>query len=357
MSRSRWFLGISLTIALICTTAPLAVAGTSGSDGVPPGGDRILRGKTSQGERIQFVMHRIGGGWGIEEIDLGVLLRCEDGTRTGVGQGIGFFGPQPLDDHNRFALDEAFTGEALHIRGRIGPRGGSGTFEETFAALTSDEQAQTCTSKPATWSVERTSPALNTPCCTPRASETLPVLTMTMRVRGGDAVSVSRSWNSGRSELAPAGRRARFYSGSTSQGEAVDFTTAQFDQGWRLKDADLGFRMRCEDGSRFGLGTGWGFGGTSGPRLDASGDFGFDSVDIFEGFHLHGRLGAHGGSGTAADVEPGLTKDEQAMLCTSKDRSWSAKRATPAPPPSGGGQPAPRAGTSSTAVTLRTTTR
>jgi hypothetical protein len=107
------------------------------------------------------------------------------------------------------------------------------------------------------------------------------------------------------------------------------------------------FRIRCEDGSRYGLGTGWSF-GRRGPRLDTSGGFGFDDVFLFEAFHVHGRLGAHAGSGTAEDTMPGLTQQEQAMLCTSKNRTWSAKRAaTPVPVP---GVPSP-------AVTVRTTTR
>src|SRR5436190_22521285 len=86
MRRFRWIIGICLTFGLITAAGPVAFAGTSG-DGVPPGGNRVLRGKTSQGQKIMIVMNRIGGGWGLQELDSGALLRCQDGTRTGRGGG------------------------------------------------------------------------------------------------------------------------------------------------------------------------------------------------------------------------------------------------------------------------------
>ena len=79
MRPTRWIIGISLTIVLVAMAAPAAFAGSAGS-GVPPGGDRILRGKTSQGQRIRVVMNRVGGGWGLQELDFGAMLRCQDGT-------------------------------------------------------------------------------------------------------------------------------------------------------------------------------------------------------------------------------------------------------------------------------------
>src|SRR3954454_12216646 len=156
-------------------------------------------------------MHRVSGGWGIQELEFGALLRCEDGTRLAVGSRILFSGPQPLDEHNGFSIDEVDAFEGLHIHGRIGPRGGSGTLETTIAALTQDEQAQTCSSKERTWSVRRTSPALTTACCTPHATGLSATLTMSMRVQGG-TTHVTRSWRTdGAAQTAHVGR-SRHYS-------------------------------------------------------------------------------------------------------------------------------------------------
>ena len=192
MRRFRWIIGICLTFGLITAAGPVAFAGTSG-DGVPPGGNRVLRGKTSQGQKIMVVMNRIGGGWGLQELDFGALLRCQDGTRIGLEEGRSWFGPLHPTAGDQFDIDQVSTDEAFHFHGRIGPKSGSGTIEVTIPALTQDEQAQTCTSKERTWSVTRTSPSLNAPCCAPAVTGRVPVLSMTVRV-GSDATRVVRSW-------------------------------------------------------------------------------------------------------------------------------------------------------------------
>jgi len=329
LRRFRWVFEISLAIALIATTGPVAFAGSS-AGGVPPGGNRVLRGKTSQGLRIQVAMNRIRGGWGVQELDFGIDLKCQDGERISGGMGIFWGAPQHPVQDERFVIDEVNSDIALHFHGRIGPRAGSGTIELAIPVLTSDEKAQTCTSKERTWTLKRTSPALDASCCAPEPTAGRPAFAMTARVEHG-AVHVTRSMNVGEAGKA-ALRRARHYSGSTSQDMKAKFTTEQFDANRRVVDLSFGFGIRCQDGTGFTLGTGWGFGGHTGPRLNESGSFGFDSVDIFEGFHVHGRLGAHAGSGTAADNMPALTQDEQAMLCTSKERDWEVKReARPVP--------------------------
>jgi hypothetical protein len=314
-----------LTIALVGVAPATFAAGSS--DGVPPGGTRTFRGKTSQGQKIQLMMHRIRDGGGVQRLEYGALLRCQDGTKIGLEEGWSWFGPLHPTTDDRFDIDEVSTDEAFHFHGRIGPRGGSGTIQVTFPALTQDEEAQTCTSKERTWSVTRRSPSLDAPCCTPKVTGSIPVLTMTTRVgRGG--THVVRSWDKGTNASASR-RQSRFYQGTTSQRLPTDFTTQRFTSSWRLKDTDFAFRIRCEDGQKYGLGKGWGFGGRAGPRLDRKGNFAFDEVDPFERFHLHGRLGAHAGSRTVADTEPGLTQNEQRMLCVSGDRTWTADRAPP----------------------------
>lgn len=46
--------------------------------------------------------------------------------------------------------------DALHLNGRLGVHGGSGTFSETVPALTVDETAaQLCTTGELTWQVQR----------------------------------------------------------------------------------------------------------------------------------------------------------------------------------------------------------
>jgi hypothetical protein len=151
----------------------------------------------------------------------------------------------------------------------------------------------------------------------------------------------------------PGGRphRLRQYGGETSQAQPIFIKIVRAANGWRLAEADFGFRMRCQDGSKYrlGLGIGW-FGG--GPRLDDHGRFSVDEVDPFDALHFHGRLGPHRGSGTVEFTEPALTQDEQAMRCTSKERTWSVVPAvdvTPPPPPT----PVPNGSSSSRSMFVR----
>jgi len=329
MRRFRWIIGICLTFGLMTAAGQVAFAGTSGG-GVPPGGNRILEGKTSQGQKIQVVMHRINGGWGLQELDFGAVLRCQDGRRIGLNEGIYWFGPLESGQNDRFDIDDVSLDEGFHFHGRIGPRGGSGTIEETFPTLTQDEKAQTCTSKERTWTLQRTSPALVSNCCVPHAPGVSWVLTVTARIDHGTA-HISRSWIGPRGPSTTLGK-TRSYGGRTSQGRNAHVETRQFDAGWRLEKSQFGFRVRCQDGTSFSAGVGYLFGGRSGPLLGDGGSFGIDDADFLGAFHLHGRVGPHDGSGTVETLEPGLTQDEQAMICTSKERDWDVKRqATPVP--------------------------
>src|SRR4029077_107222 len=163
---------------------------------------------------IRIVMHRVRDGWGVQEIDFGAVTRCEDGTRLGGGTGLFFFGRQHLRDRNGFDLDLASIFEALHIHGRIGPRGGSGTLQDTLPALTQDEKAQTCTSKEQTWSVKRRSPALDAACCAPHAAGLDSVVSLTMQVKGS-VEYISRSLERGPASHPGSTGQTRLYIGKT----------------------------------------------------------------------------------------------------------------------------------------------
>jgi hypothetical protein len=155
MTRSRWLPGVCLALALVLAAPTLASAqgatGRAGHDRAR----RAYRGKTSQNARAFIGTVKNDGNWGIEELDFGFKMRCQDGSKFRLGAGIGFGRPVWLDSRKRFAIDENFGDAAFHVHGRLGPNAGSGTVEFTMAQLTQDEQAEVCTSKERTWTVKR----------------------------------------------------------------------------------------------------------------------------------------------------------------------------------------------------------
>src|SRR4051794_15171999 len=268
MRRPRWILGISLTIVLIGSAAQAAGAATSfgeGRAGVPPGGDRVYKGKTSQGYRIEFHTNRRGGGWGLAELELGGVLRCQSGDKIFFGVGESWFPPMPPGEENQLSIDEVDPYEGLHLRGRLGPKGGSGTIEVTIPALTPDEQPQTCGTKERTWTVKRRTPPLSTvrELAPVSSSGQTPTLIMTARL-GKGSPEVTRSWASAsRRSANPLSRRA--YSGTTSQDKRVAFRTLRSNGPWRLAEAQFEFGVHCQDGTAYRSASGWEWGGRGGP--------------------------------------------------------------------------------------------
>ncbi len=317
MHRPRWSTGTLLTIVLICGSAPLATAGAQRVD------QRVLGGKTSQGMRIQYVMHRVADGWGVQQLNVELHLRCPDGQSIYLFTGGGWTRPRALGPHNSVSIDRSDRYEALHVHGRIGPRGGSGTIEAKLPGLTADEQPQVCTSKSRSWTVQRRVPPLAPMCCSTAVDGRGAAISIMF---GDGTQDISRTTSSGETSRSRHPIATHRYEGSTSQDLPLKLTTRNFGGPWRLADADLVFQMSCQQGPGFKFYFDIGWGGGGGARLSPSGRFAVDEVDLEDGLHIHGRLGGRAGSGTVAETEAELTRDEQAMLCSSRTRDWTVKR-------------------------------
>lgn len=335
MGRFRWVLGVSIAIAMVASPAAVAMGGPA-ARGVEPGGDRIYKGKTSQGQSIEAHTNRRAGGWGLKELGFGANLTCEDGQEIDLGEADFWIPPLPPGEHNRISIDEVDPYEGLHIHGRIGPKHGSGTIEVILPALTKHEKAQACTSGEQTWTIKRREPPLESACCAVSVDHApeIPVLTMSSRFARHATAKVSRSWDlAGRGQATNGRERTRSYRGETSQSKRASLKTEQTHGPRRLEAATFGVGVRCQDHTGYQGSTGFRF-GNLGPRFDDGGGFGFDFVYPFEAFHLHGRLGSHAGSGTMEETEPALSVDEEPIVCTTKERTWDVRRvAVPVPVP------------------------
>jgi hypothetical protein len=112
----------------------------------------------------------------------------------------------------------------------------------------------------------------------------------------------------------------RRYRGHTSQGDLVTATTYVQD-GTRHAVIDfVSMTLDCEDGTQVQWPVPFIVPMPSGET------FGIDDVSFSQAAHLDGRLGVHMGSGTVTFSVPGLTADEQAMLCTAGDLTWRVRR-------------------------------
>ena len=117
---------------------------------------RLYRGETSQGGRIKFVVARTDAGRFVQEIDIRFTLTCEDATTQEWASGW-FFGPPrfgvPITD-GAFIYDDVNTFMAAHFAGQLGALSGEGTASIAVPSLTTDEQAQLCTTGDLTWTVD-----------------------------------------------------------------------------------------------------------------------------------------------------------------------------------------------------------
>lgn len=116
---------------------------------------RVYKGETSQAKAISFRIKKTDRGRSLKGFRVEITMTCEDATTQEWGLGWGFGGEGILlTDGVLVDFDDVFILDATHLHGRIGQHQGSGTFMYTIAALTADEQAQTCTTGDLTWQVE-----------------------------------------------------------------------------------------------------------------------------------------------------------------------------------------------------------
>jgi len=289
---------------------------------------RHYRGQTSQGGLVSaktYVKDATRDGI----IDFSsVTLDCEDGSQFQLG--VAFDLPMPPGE--TFGLDHLYPFAAVHVHGRLGVHGGSGTLSLAIPTLNADEQAQLCSSGELTWQVERTDAgSASLPSAdvqmqvTSRADGTTRTVftsddgtTRTVITR---ADGTTRSFVTPEEGTAPTSVRLRNYRGRTSQVLPMFVVTAKVDSTIQLRKLYVVETLGCEDGTELR----WLFFG-HGPTLPpARLDFDYVSTqEVFrqEAFHIRGRLGTHVGSGTASDAIPTLNADEQAQLCTTGDLTW-----------------------------------
>ena len=144
----RSALGIAVLVGL------LVLVSAAPADAAPR--LRLYRGETSQGKRIKFVVAKTDAGRFVVELDVGVTLTCEDETTRDSGFGWGFGPPRyapPITD-GVFTYDDVSPYMAAHFAGQFGALSGEGTASIVIPALTTDEQAQLCTTGDLTWTVE-----------------------------------------------------------------------------------------------------------------------------------------------------------------------------------------------------------
>ena len=144
--RKRSALGIAVLVGILVLTTALPAHAAPVR--------RLYRGETSQGEMVRFTVTRTDPGRFVSRFDLSATLTCEDDTT--IGFGISSFLARralPITD-GAFSHDVNWGDLAIHLAGELGPLRGEGTASLVSARLTSDEQAQLCTTGDLTWTVE-----------------------------------------------------------------------------------------------------------------------------------------------------------------------------------------------------------
>jgi hypothetical protein len=328
MTRMK-IIGAGLAGLMVLSVLVPAVASAGGQDVR----FRHYRGTTSQGGTMSVTTFVTGATTMLDSVYFGlVTLECEDGTQVQYGMGYGWGGGLPMPAE-RIDVDYVSVFDAIHMHGRLGVHGGSGTFSYTIPALTADEQgAQLCTTGELTWQLQRTAAATSS---LPAAGvQTLTTsspqgTTRTIITSGADGTTrtVVKSGPEGTTRgVITSGAKAaagtshlRKYRGRTSQSYPMNVTTAKVDSTIELRSLKTGMSLECEDGTGSGWIAGWWFdpGLTLSPaRLD------YDEVGPQGAMHVHGRLGTHVGSGTASNASAALTADEQAQFCTTGELTW-----------------------------------
>lgn len=121
----------------------------------------------------------------------------------------------------------------------------------------------------------------------------------------------------------PAIAGVRSYRGETSAGTNIGFRIRASDGEMSLRSLRYRAVLTCEDASTFEYWSAWSFGGglpLHGRRLSLHEQYGYDAL------HIDGRFRGRTAEGTFRNSQAWLTEDEQAMLCTTGDLTWTATR-------------------------------
>jgi hypothetical protein len=141
-----------LTIASLILVTVLSVASTASA----AGRFRVYRGTTSAGTTIAFLIRVADDGrMSMKKLRFGSELLCEDATSIHGMSWWQFGGVGERLDGRRLTFDDVSPVQALHVAGVFRARTADGTFRDSMATLTEDEQAQLCTSGDLTWTAER----------------------------------------------------------------------------------------------------------------------------------------------------------------------------------------------------------
>jgi len=332
MTRTK-IVGAGLAGLMVLSVLVPAVASAGGQDVR----FRHYRGETSQGGTMSVTTFVTGTTTMLDSVYFGsVTLNCEDGTQLQYGMGYGWGGGLPMPAE-RIDVDYVSIFDAMHVHGRLGVHGGSGTFSHTIPALTADEQgAQLCTTGELTWQLHRTAaeqarpPAADSRTLITSGPQGTTRTVITSRPQGttrtvitSGADGTTRTVVTSGTKTAAGTSHLRNYRGRTSQAYPMNVRTAKVDSTIELRRFGIEWTLGCEDGTELGWSGGWIFGPgwtLSPARLD------YDEVGMETAMHVHGRLGTHVGSGTASNASAALTADEQAQFCTTGELTWRAWR-------------------------------
>lgn len=167
---------------LILMCLVFSVVSVSASAG--EGKRRVYEGTLSSGLPMSVTLViRDGKPPVLREFDFGADMACDDGSVQSWFVSYGWGGGSPSLPAHQLDVDLGDTSTAVHLHGKVQAVHGSGTFEFTIAALTTDEQAQLCTTGELTWTVDRTEP----PATLPPPTEPLRVV----RYVTGDGIRVT----------------------------------------------------------------------------------------------------------------------------------------------------------------------
>ena len=142
------------TIALLVLSACLTLAATA-----PALAARHLtyRGETTQGRRVGLeVLRKADGRRFLTEFFFIARLTCDDATTTTVGFGHG--GRHRLDENGQVTIErreDGLFGYAVTFTATVRREVAEGTVEIIASGLTSDDQAQLCSTGVLDWSAER----------------------------------------------------------------------------------------------------------------------------------------------------------------------------------------------------------
>jgi hypothetical protein len=292
--------------AVLVTPLPVAAAGHART--------RAYAGQTSTGDPISIVTSVRDGVVRLRQFTLEGTKTCEDGRSVSFGSGFHFGRQGPVIPDAQLTFEDVSIIDAIFLSGRLGAHGGSGTISHLSAAFDTMEQPQICTTGELTWTVERAvARSVATPQSAAVATTVADGVTKTAWLGGAPPAPSSPQ---------ASGARIRSYEGRTSNRDPLFIATIVREGSVALLELVFQWPLQCDDGSSFGLGFAILFGEE--PQEPGRLDYDIASPDFV--FHVHGRLGAHEGSGTVTAALPALTAELEAQACRTGDLTWRAWR-------------------------------